>query len=37
MIADFHRRGVKVLFPMTLWDQGTRDPGKPWPEAMPNS
>jgi formylglycine-generating enzyme required for sulfatase activity len=34
MIADFHRRGVKVLFPMTLWDQGTRDPGRPWPEAF---
>ena len=27
MIADFHRRGVKVLFPIMLWDQGTHDPG----------
>jgi gamma-glutamyl hercynylcysteine S-oxide synthase len=27
MVADFHRRGVKVLFPVMLWDQGTRDPG----------
>jgi iron(II)-dependent oxidoreductase len=26
MIADFHRRGVRVLFPMMIWDQGTRDP-----------
>lgn len=24
MIADFHRRGVRVLFPIMLWDQGTR-------------
>ena len=30
MIADFHRRGVRVLFPMMMWDQGTRDPGVPW-------
>jgi formylglycine-generating enzyme required for sulfatase activity len=34
MIADFHRRNVRVLFPMMMWDQGTRDPGKPWPEAL---
>lgn len=34
MIADFHKRGVRVLFPMMMWDQGTRDPGKPWPEAI---
>jgi gamma-glutamyl hercynylcysteine S-oxide synthase len=34
MIADFHSRGVKVLFPMNMWDQGTRDPGKPWPQAI---
>ena len=27
MVADFHRLGVKVLFPVMLWDQGTRDPG----------
>jgi iron(II)-dependent oxidoreductase len=33
-IADFHRRGVRVLFPMMMWDQGTRDPGKPWPQAI---
>ncbi|MGB7191222.1 MAG: SUMF1/EgtB/PvdO family nonheme iron enzyme [Acidobacteriaceae bacterium] len=25
MVADFHRRGVKVLFPETPWDMGTRD------------
>jgi len=34
MIADFHKRGVKVLFPMMMWDQGTRDIGKPWPQAI---
>lgn len=34
MIGDFHRRGVRVLFPMMMWDQGTRDPKAPWPEAL---
>lgn len=34
MVADFHRRGVRVLFPMMMWDQGTHDPGKPWPDAV---
>jgi iron(II)-dependent oxidoreductase len=34
MVADFHRRGVRVLFPMMMWDQGTREPGKPWPDAI---
>ncbi len=34
MIAGFHRRGVRVLFPMMMWDQGTRDPGEPWPQAI---
>ncbi len=34
MIADFHRRGVRVLFPMMMWDQGTRDPGLAWPDAI---
>ena len=33
MIADFHRRGVRVLFPIMLWDQGTRDEGIPDWEA----
>jgi gamma-glutamyl hercynylcysteine S-oxide synthase len=27
MVADFQRRGVRVLFPIMLWDQGTRDEG----------
>ena len=34
MIADFHRRGVRVLFPMMMWDQGTRDNRTPWPQAI---
>jgi len=34
MVADFHRRSVKVLFPMMMWDQGTRDPGTDWPDAI---
>ena len=34
MVADLHRRGVRVLFPMMMWDQGTRDPGTSWPQAF---
>ena len=34
MVADFHRRGVRVLFPMMMWDEGTHDPGRPWPDAI---
>jgi formylglycine-generating enzyme required for sulfatase activity len=34
MVEDFHRRGVRVLFPMMMWDQGTHDSGKPWPDAI---
>lgn len=34
MVADFHRRGVRVLFPMMMWDQGTRNPGTDWPDAI---
>ena len=34
MVSDFHRRGVKVLFPMMMWDQGTKDPGTDWPTAF---
>ena len=36
MVSDFHRRGVRVLFPMMMWDQGTRDPGMPWADAIAN-
>ena len=34
MVADFHRRGVRVLFPMMMWDEGTRPPSQPWPDAI---
>jgi formylglycine-generating enzyme required for sulfatase activity len=34
MVADFHRRGVRVLFPMMLWDEGTHAPSQPWPQAI---
>jgi len=34
MVADFHKRGVRVLFPMMMWDQGTRKPDKSWPEEI---
>jgi gamma-glutamyl hercynylcysteine S-oxide synthase len=34
MVADFHRQGVRVLFPFMMWDHGTRDPGAPWPQAL---
>jgi gamma-glutamyl hercynylcysteine S-oxide synthase len=27
MIEKFHKRGVRVLFPVMMWDQGTRDEG----------
>jgi len=34
MVADFHRRGVKVLFPVMPWDTGTRPEGVPlWAAA----
>jgi formylglycine-generating enzyme required for sulfatase activity len=34
MVAQFHARGVRVLFPVVIWDQGTRAEGKPVWEAL---
>ena len=34
MVAGFHRRGVRVLFPSMLWDQGTHDEKVPDAEAL---
>jgi formylglycine-generating enzyme required for sulfatase activity len=34
MVAGFHRRGVRVLFPMMMWDEGTHEPSQPWPQAI---
>jgi iron(II)-dependent oxidoreductase len=34
MIAEFHRRGVHVLFPMMPWDAGTRLQGLPFKDAV---
>jgi len=34
MVADFHRRGVHVLFPMMMWDEGTHQPDQSWPDAI---
>ncbi len=34
MVSDFHRRGIRVLFPMMMWDQGTHQPSQPWPQAI---
>lgn len=35
MVEDFHRAGVRVLFPIMVWDLGTRDPGRPWADILP--
>ncbi len=29
VVDQFHRRGVKVMFPVLAWDSGTRDEGAP--------
>jgi gamma-glutamyl hercynylcysteine S-oxide synthase len=34
MVREFHRRGVRVLFPVMVWDQGTRSEGIPDAEAI---
>jgi gamma-glutamyl hercynylcysteine S-oxide synthase len=35
MVNDFHKNGVKVLFPYNPWDTGTHDPGAPWSTVLP--
>jgi len=34
MVAAFHRRGVRVLFPIMFWDHGTRDEGVPMAQRL---
>jgi iron(II)-dependent oxidoreductase len=34
MVADFHRRGVRVLFPMMPWEAGARQEGASLAEAV---
>jgi formylglycine-generating enzyme required for sulfatase activity len=34
MLRDFHRRGIRVLFPVMVWDQGTHNEGVPDSEAI---
>jgi formylglycine-generating enzyme required for sulfatase activity len=34
MVADFHHRGARVMFPMMLWDQGTRALAGSWPDEL---
>ena len=37
MVDDFHKAGVKVIFPIHPWDTGTRDPGAPWAAVLPHT
>lgn len=34
VVRDFHRRGIRVLFPVMVWDQGTHNEGMPDAEAI---
>jgi gamma-glutamyl hercynylcysteine S-oxide synthase len=34
MVDEFHRRGVRVLFPIMPWDQGTREEREPYWKIM---
>jgi gamma-glutamyl hercynylcysteine S-oxide synthase len=37
MVNDFHKNGVRVLFPLNPWDNGTHYPGAPWSEVLPET
>ena len=37
MVQDFHKAGVRVLFPIHPWDIGTRDPVQPWASVLPKT
>src|SRR5690606_4192109 len=34
LIADFHKKGVKVFLPIMFWDHGTRPINEPMPLAL---
>jgi len=34
MIRDFHKRGVRVFFPIMIWDKGTRKISSPMAKAL---
>jgi len=34
MVDDFHRRGVRVMFPVMLWDRGTHAEDTPDADAL---
>jgi iron(II)-dependent oxidoreductase len=34
MVADFKRRGVRVFFPVMIWDNGTHNPGTSIAQAL---
>jgi len=34
MVRAFHQRGVRVFFPVMVWDQGTHSEGTPDPDAI---
>jgi iron(II)-dependent oxidoreductase len=35
VVEQFHRRGVRVMFPILAWDKGTRDEGAPPSTVFP--
>ncbi|MEW5975788.1 MAG: formylglycine-generating enzyme family protein [Acidobacteriota bacterium] len=37
VVGNFHRRGIRVFFPIMPWDQGTRDEGMPLWTAIARS